>query len=318
MSFRSNDERRPSKFIVLADNMKSAIKTAWEHGGADFQSRFDKSTGQAEQMKEGRFAFCEPLEETYFGDSLDSIGDLRVYTPRPMLQWFYLTIKYRIWSLPKEPAELRKLAFDLQVPLVHAWTTHGLDTSLLQSSIRERLRKDASYVILFLVIIFFFIVLFVFLLAWISRLPSLDLAAKYRPPAMTILEALAILESAVLECKTREVNTPELRAALDFLEPYIQPAWLIPQFRKNLDGEREHDYSAREGQQQVFRVTFPGIRASVRELLGQKMDALARKFAATHDIEVKDEIECLARVSRGCSPKIDAPIAHGPPYCYFN
>jgi hypothetical protein len=28
---------------------------AWEHGGADFQSRFDKSTAtaQAEQMKEG-------------------------------------------------------------------------------------------------------------------------------------------------------------------------------------------------------------------------------------------------------------------------
>jgi hypothetical protein len=26
---------------------------AWEHDGADSQSRFDKSTGQAEQMKEG-------------------------------------------------------------------------------------------------------------------------------------------------------------------------------------------------------------------------------------------------------------------------
>jgi hypothetical protein len=24
-----------------------------EHGGADFQSRFDKSTGQAQEMKEG-------------------------------------------------------------------------------------------------------------------------------------------------------------------------------------------------------------------------------------------------------------------------
>jgi hypothetical protein len=31
---------------------------AWEHGGADFRSRFDKSTAQAEQMKEGRYAFC--------------------------------------------------------------------------------------------------------------------------------------------------------------------------------------------------------------------------------------------------------------------
>jgi hypothetical protein len=33
--------------------MKAAIKMAWERGGADFQLRFDKSTAQAEQMKEG-------------------------------------------------------------------------------------------------------------------------------------------------------------------------------------------------------------------------------------------------------------------------
>jgi hypothetical protein len=26
---------------------------AWEHAGADFQSRFDKSSAQAEQMKKG-------------------------------------------------------------------------------------------------------------------------------------------------------------------------------------------------------------------------------------------------------------------------
>jgi hypothetical protein len=53
VSFRTHDHRRPSKFIVMADSMKSAIKMAWEHGGADFQSRFDKSTAQAQQMKEG-------------------------------------------------------------------------------------------------------------------------------------------------------------------------------------------------------------------------------------------------------------------------
>ena len=49
VSFRTNDDRRSSKFIVLADNMKSAIKMAWEYGGADFQSRFDKSTGKAKR-----------------------------------------------------------------------------------------------------------------------------------------------------------------------------------------------------------------------------------------------------------------------------
>jgi hypothetical protein len=52
VSFRTYDDR-PSNFIVLADSMKSAIKMAWEYGGPDFQSRFDKSTGQAQEMKEG-------------------------------------------------------------------------------------------------------------------------------------------------------------------------------------------------------------------------------------------------------------------------
>jgi len=33
--------------------MKSAIKMAWEHGGPDFQSRLDKTTAQAELIKEG-------------------------------------------------------------------------------------------------------------------------------------------------------------------------------------------------------------------------------------------------------------------------
>jgi hypothetical protein len=44
-----------------------------------------------------------------------------------------------------------------------------------------------------------------------------------------------------------------------------------------------------------LRATFPGIRDSVKELLGKKMDALARKFAATHDMKLKDEIERLAK-----------------------
>jgi hypothetical protein len=40
---------------------------------------------------------------------------------------------------------------------------------------------------------------------------------------MTVLEALAILESATLECKRRDINTPEVREALDLLEPHIRP-----------------------------------------------------------------------------------------------
>jgi hypothetical protein len=33
--------------------MREAIHMAWEHGGADFQSRFDKSIAQAIEMEKG-------------------------------------------------------------------------------------------------------------------------------------------------------------------------------------------------------------------------------------------------------------------------
>ena len=107
---------------------------------------------------------------------------------------------------------------------------------------------------------------------------------------MKILEALSILEAAVLESKKRNVNTPEVKEALDSLERYVWPKWLIPQFRHSVENE-EQPLEKREGQQQVLRATFPGIRNCVRELLGVRADALARKFHETHDIAVKDELE---------------------------
>src|SRR5262245_28203066 len=95
---------------------------------------------------------------------------------------------------------------------------------------------------------------------------------------MTVLEALAILEAAVLECKKRNINTPEVKQSLDLLERYIYPKWLIPQFRHHVVENQEQPLEKREGQQQVLRATFPGIRNCVRELLGVRADALARNF----------------------------------------
>ena len=66
------------------------------------------------------------------------------------------------------------------------------------------------------------------------------------------MEALAILESAVLECKKRDINTPEVKEALDFLEPYIWPKWVIPEVSCGY-GNNDVD---REGQQRVLRATF--------------------------------------------------------------
>jgi hypothetical protein len=103
------------------------------------------------------------------------------------------------------------------------------------------------------------------------------------PRAMTILEALAILEAAVLECKKREINTPEVTGALNLLELYIRPTWLIPQFRRNaLDGFGHNDVD-REGQQQVLRTTFPGIRDCVRVLLEVRMGRLAPRNKGFED-----------------------------------
>jgi hypothetical protein len=79
------------------------------------------------------------------------------------------------------------------------------------------------------------------------------------------------------------------------LERYIRPEWLIPQFRYHALEDRTNNYVEREGQQQVLRATFPGIRDGVRELLGVRADALARKFHETHDMGVKDELERLLK-----------------------
>jgi hypothetical protein len=72
-------------FIVLADNMRTAINAAWEHGGADFQSRYDKSTAQAEQMKEGRCAFWI-IEIQRSRRQRDGGGNARQPTPNASFQ----------------------------------------------------------------------------------------------------------------------------------------------------------------------------------------------------------------------------------------
>jgi hypothetical protein len=108
---------------------------------------------------------------------------------------------------------------------------------------------------------------------------------------MTVLEALAILEAATVECKKRDLDTPEMREALDFLEPHIYPQWLIPQYRNHALGQvdRTHEYEL-EGQQQGLRATFPRIRDSVRILLEVRTDRIALKFYETKDLRVRDEI----------------------------
>ena len=98
-----------------------------------------------------------------------------------------------------------------------------------------------------------------------------------------------------MECKKRNVNTSEVKNALDSLERYIYPRSLVPQFRHHALNNWTDNQVDQEAQQDVLRATFPGIRDSVRELLGVRADALARKCHETHDMAVKDELERLLK-----------------------
>ena len=74
----------------------------------------------------------------------------------------------------------------------------------------------------------------------------------------------------------------------------LRPKLVVAQFRYHLHSE-ENDGADREGQQLVLRAIFAEIRNSVRELIGTEMDALARDFPDTDDMEVKTAIEYLVR-----------------------
>jgi hypothetical protein len=53
VSFRTHDDRRPSKFMVLADNMKSASNMAWEHGGRTFKRGLIRAPHKPLEMTKG-------------------------------------------------------------------------------------------------------------------------------------------------------------------------------------------------------------------------------------------------------------------------
>ena len=112
------------------------------------------------------------------------------------------------------------------------------------------------------------------------------------PPWVRVLEALRILEAATVDCKTRNIDTPEVREALDLLEPYCRPEWRITGFRERLK-RREEFGSGGEGQQQVLRVYFGGIYDCVRERLALQIGKLNYRYRKTKDAAVKGELDRL-------------------------
>ena len=111
---------------------------------------------------------------------------------------------------------------------------------------------------------------------------------------MTIIEAITILEIATVECRSKDVDSPKVNQALSVVELYVRPEWVVPQFRSHVLNRHNRNEVDGEGQQQVLRATFPGIRDSVKELIGKQTDALARRFAVSQDTRVGEEIERMA------------------------
>ncbi len=50
---------------------------------------------------------------------------------------------------------------------------------------------------------------------------------------MRVLEALKVLEQATLNTKQRNIDTDEVKQALDVVRPYCSPKWLVEGFRDN-------------------------------------------------------------------------------------
>jgi hypothetical protein len=109
---------------------------------------------------------------------------------------------------------------------------------------------------------------------------------------MGIIDALRILEAATIECKTRDVGTPEVREALDVLAPYCRPEWRVTGFRGHLKAAEEFGAGG-EGQQQNLRVCFAGIHANVRKLLTSQIGKPNYRYKKSNDAILKAELDRL-------------------------
>jgi hypothetical protein len=120
---------------------------------------------------------------------------------------------------------------------------------------------------------------------------------------MRVLEALKILEEAVLDCKKRDNDTPEVSEALNLLDPFCLPKWQVEGFRKSLGPVAGRSGAELEGQQQVLRVCFGGIYRSVRALLQAQIAKKAAQYGRTKDETVKADLDRLrvelAKLRRG-------------------
>jgi hypothetical protein len=93
-----------------------------------------------------------------------------------------------------------------------------------------------------------------------------------------VLEALKILEDAVVDCKKRDIDTLEVREALNRLEPFCSHKWQVEGFRNNLRSAVVRSGTALEGATASPARLFcrHGARLLVRKFLASVSPSFAR------------------------------------------
>jgi hypothetical protein len=74
--------------------------------------------------------------------------------------------------------------------------------------------------------------------------------------------ALAILQDALDRCRTEDIRTPEVFAALDFLSQRTAVKWPFDQFRDTLSRDGSQQWEA-EGRWQTLNASLNGIKLTL-------------------------------------------------------
>ena len=82
---------------------------------------------------------------------------------------------------------------------------------------------------------------------------------------MDVTTALAVLQETLDRCDRKDMRTPKVFAALDFLAAQATVKWPFNQFRNALDGDGSKGWE-REGRWQILNASLNGIKLVV----GQK------------------------------------------------
>lgn len=105
----------------------------------------------------------------------------------------------------------------------------------------------------------------------------MDSAAGLLSHADVITWAVDILRRAADECTVREICRPKVYEALEFLEPLLEPRWLVRRYRTELRWDRRNDRE-KEELREALRAAARGIQQACAALIVDQMNDLAVRF----------------------------------------